>query len=47
MGISYFRGIGVFSGMNILVPYQIDVAKSYGFSYKKIIFIWYLFSFTI
>ena len=27
MGFSYFRGIGVISGKNILVPYQIDVVK--------------------
>ena len=39
MGFSYFHGIGVLSGINILVPYQIDVVKSCGFSYKKIIFI--------
>ena len=42
MGFSYFRGIGFLSGINILVPYRIefiDVVKSCGFSYKKIILI--------
>ena len=29
--------------MNILVPYQIDVVKLYGLSYKKTIFILYIF----
>ena len=27
MGLSYFRGIGVLSGINILVPYHKDVVK--------------------
>ena len=45
MGFSYFRGIGILSGINILVPHHIDVVKSCGFNYKKIIFILYLFLF--
>ena len=40
---SYFRGIGVLSGINISVPYQIDVVKLCGFIYKKIIFIWFFY----
>ena len=45
MGFSYLFLIMVLSGINILIPYEIDVAKLCGFSYKKIIFIWYLFFF--
>ena len=45
MGFSYFRWIGVLSGVNILAPYQIDIVKLSGFSHGKIIFIWYWFLF--
>ena len=44
-GFSYFRGSGALPGINTLVHYQIDVVKSGGFSYKKIIFIWHWFYF--
>ena len=35
----------VWSGMNILAPYQIDIVKWSGFSNGKIILIWYWFFF--